>query len=111
MLCPCDIGDRMDYGQEVQVEHIQAYLVKPTSPSDKTIIVIQDIFGGNAPTPDKWLIFWLPTNTCMQREQQSVLHQVLHFIFPDNSFTFKESHYGNLQSVLHGSVYWQIYRW
>uniref|UniRef100_A0A674NJH9 Uncharacterized protein n=1 Tax=Takifugu rubripes TaxID=31033 RepID=A0A674NJH9_TAKRU len=24
MLCPCDIGDRMDYGQEVQVEYMYA---------------------------------------------------------------------------------------
>lgn len=50
--CPCDIGDRMDYGglgQEVQVEHVKVYVVKPTSPSDKAIIVIQDIFGWQLP--------------------------------------------------------------
>lgn len=46
--CPCDIGDRMEYGglgQEVQIEHIKAYVVKPSSASDKAIIVIQDIYG------------------------------------------------------------------
>ncbi|KAK5850228.1 hypothetical protein PBY51_014494 [Eleginops maclovinus] len=46
--CPCDLGDRMEYvglGQEVQIEHIGAYVVKPSAPSDKAIIVIQDIFG------------------------------------------------------------------
>lgn len=50
--CPCDIGDRMEYGglgQEVQVEHLKAYVVKPTSASDKAIIVIQDIFGWQLP--------------------------------------------------------------
>ncbi|KAM8732149.1 carboxymethylenebutenolidase homolog isoform 1-T2 [Acanthopagrus schlegelii] len=50
--CPCDIGDRMDYGglgQEVQIEHIKAYVVKPSSASDKAIIVIQDIYGWRLP--------------------------------------------------------------
>ncbi|TKS87832.1 Carboxymethylenebutenolidase -like protein [Collichthys lucidus] len=50
--CPCDIGDRMDYGglgQEVQIEHIKAYVVKPSSASYKAIIVIQDIFGWQLP--------------------------------------------------------------
>ncbi|KAK5877490.1 hypothetical protein CesoFtcFv8_024991 [Champsocephalus esox] len=50
--CPCDLGDRMEYGGlglEVQIEHIGAYLVKPSAPSDKAIIVIQDIFGWQLP--------------------------------------------------------------
>ncbi|KAG7525662.1 hypothetical protein JOB18_030294 [Solea senegalensis] len=50
--CPCDIGDRMDYGglgQEVQIEHIKAYLVKPSTESDKAVIVIQDIYGWQLP--------------------------------------------------------------
>lgn len=50
--CPCDIGERIEYeglGQEVQVEHLKAYVVKPTSPSDKAVIVIQDIFGWQLP--------------------------------------------------------------
>lgn len=50
--CPCDIGDRMEYGglgQEVQIEHINAYIVKPPIPSDKAIIVIQDIYGWKLP--------------------------------------------------------------
>lgn len=50
--CPCDIGDRMDYGglgHDVQIEHIKAYVVKPSSASDKAIIVIQDIYGWQLP--------------------------------------------------------------
>lgn len=50
--CPCDIGDRLEYGglgQEVQIEHIKAYVVKPSAASDKAIIVIQDIFGWQLP--------------------------------------------------------------
>ncbi|XP_034562369.1 carboxymethylenebutenolidase homolog [Notolabrus celidotus] len=50
--CPCDIGDRMEYGglgQEIQIEHIKAYVVKPSTASDKAIIVIQDIFGWELP--------------------------------------------------------------
>ncbi|XP_018609530.2 carboxymethylenebutenolidase homolog [Scleropages formosus] len=50
--CPCDIGDRMEYGgmgQEVQIEHIQAYVTKPSVDSDKAVIVIQDIFGWKLP--------------------------------------------------------------
>lgn len=50
--CPCDIGDRMEYGalgQEVQIEHFKAYVVKPSTASDKAIIVIQDIFGWQLP--------------------------------------------------------------
>ncbi|XP_042254822.1 carboxymethylenebutenolidase homolog [Thunnus maccoyii] len=50
--CPCDIGDRMEYGglgQEVQIEHTKAYLVKPSAASDKAIIVIQDIYGWQLP--------------------------------------------------------------
>lgn len=50
--CPCDIGDRMEYGglgQEVQLGHTKAYVVKPSTPSDKAIIVIQDIYGWQLP--------------------------------------------------------------
>uniref|UniRef100_A0A8C6WUK1 Carboxymethylenebutenolidase homolog n=1 Tax=Neogobius melanostomus TaxID=47308 RepID=A0A8C6WUK1_9GOBI len=50
--CPCDIGDRLDYGslgQEVQIEHINGYVVKPTTTSEKAIIVIQDIYGWKLP--------------------------------------------------------------
>ncbi|XP_020781393.1 carboxymethylenebutenolidase homolog [Boleophthalmus pectinirostris] len=50
--CPCNIGDRMEYGglgQEVQIKHFHGYVVKPTAPSEKAIIVIQDIFGWKLP--------------------------------------------------------------
>ncbi|XP_041670141.1 carboxymethylenebutenolidase homolog [Cheilinus undulatus] len=50
--CPCDIGDRMEYGglgQEVQIEHLRAYVVKPSAPSDKAVIVIHDIYGWELP--------------------------------------------------------------
>ncbi|XP_068437943.1 carboxymethylenebutenolidase homolog [Clinocottus analis] len=50
--CPCHIGDRSEYeglGQEVQIEHTKAYVVKPSAASDKAIIVIQDIFGWQLP--------------------------------------------------------------
>ncbi|KAK2869987.1 hypothetical protein Q8A67_024379 [Cirrhinus molitorella] len=49
--CPCDIGDKIEYGglgEEVQIEHIKAYVVKPPA-SEKAIIVIQDIFGWQLP--------------------------------------------------------------
>ncbi|RXN08569.1 carboxymethylenebutenolidase-like protein [Labeo rohita] len=49
--CPCDIGDKIDYkglGEEVQIEHIKAYVVKPAV-SEKAIIVIQDIYGWQLP--------------------------------------------------------------
>lgn len=42
----------MEYGglgQEVQVGHIHAYVVKPTAASEKAIIVIQDIYGWKLP--------------------------------------------------------------
>lgn len=50
--CPCDIGDRLDYGglgHELELEHTKAYVVKPTCASDKAIIVIQDIYGWQLP--------------------------------------------------------------
>ena len=50
--CPCDIGDRFDYGSrghEVQVEHIKAYICKPPAGTDKAVIVIHDIFGWQLP--------------------------------------------------------------
>uniref|UniRef100_A0A8C0H5E2 Carboxymethylenebutenolidase homolog n=1 Tax=Chelonoidis abingdonii TaxID=106734 RepID=A0A8C0H5E2_CHEAB len=50
--CPCDIGDRFEYGglgHEVQVEHIKAYVCKPSTSTEKAVIVIQDIFGWQLP--------------------------------------------------------------
>lgn len=50
--CPCHIGDTADYGglgQEVQLEHIKAYVVKPPAASDKAIVVIHDIYGWQLP--------------------------------------------------------------
>uniref|UniRef100_A0A452HM67 Carboxymethylenebutenolidase homolog n=1 Tax=Gopherus agassizii TaxID=38772 RepID=A0A452HM67_9SAUR len=50
--CPCDIGDRFEYGglgHEVQVEHIKAYVCKPSISTGKAVIVIQDIFGWQLP--------------------------------------------------------------
>ena len=42
----------MEYGglgQEVQIEHTKAYVVKPSTASDKAVIVIQDIYGWQLP--------------------------------------------------------------
>ncbi|NXU56158.1 CMBL Carboxymethylenebutenolidase, partial [Turnix velox] len=50
--CPCDIGDKLDYGgrgQEVRIEHIKAYVSKPSAGTDKAVIVIHDIFGWQLP--------------------------------------------------------------
>nr|XP_044995273.1 carboxymethylenebutenolidase homolog [Jaculus jaculus]XP_044995275.1 carboxymethylenebutenolidase homolog [Jaculus jaculus] len=50
--CPCDIGDRLEYGgmgHEVQVEHIMAYITRPPVDTGKAVIVIQDIFGWKLP--------------------------------------------------------------
>uniref|UniRef100_A0A8C0H6V5 Carboxymethylenebutenolidase homolog n=1 Tax=Chelonoidis abingdonii TaxID=106734 RepID=A0A8C0H6V5_CHEAB len=50
--CPCDIGDRFEYGglgHEVQVEHIRAYVCKPSTSTEKAVIVVQDIFGWQLP--------------------------------------------------------------
>lgn len=50
--CPCDIGDRMEYegqGQEIQIEHVKAYVVKPAVKSVKAVIVINDIYGWQMP--------------------------------------------------------------
>ncbi|XP_046879827.1 carboxymethylenebutenolidase homolog [Hypomesus transpacificus] len=52
MPCPCDLGDKLEYGgqgQEIQIEHIKVYVVKPSSASNKAVIVIQDIFGWQLP--------------------------------------------------------------
>ncbi|XP_072009477.1 carboxymethylenebutenolidase homolog isoform X1 [Engystomops pustulosus] len=46
--CPCALGDELDYkglGNEVQIEHIKAYVSKPKTSTDKAIIVVQDIYG------------------------------------------------------------------
>ncbi|XP_009323271.1 PREDICTED: carboxymethylenebutenolidase homolog [Pygoscelis adeliae] len=50
--CPCGVGDRFDYegcGQEVQVEHIKAYVCKAPASTDKAVVVIHDIFGWQLP--------------------------------------------------------------
>ncbi|XP_053324017.1 carboxymethylenebutenolidase homolog [Spea bombifrons] len=50
--CPCDIGDKFEHegqGEEIQIEHIKAYVCKPKSSTDKAIIVVQDIFGWELP--------------------------------------------------------------
>lgn len=42
----------MEYGglgQEIQIEHVKAYVVKPAVQSDKAVIVIQDIYGWQLP--------------------------------------------------------------
>uniref|UniRef100_A0A3B4WYK7 Carboxymethylenebutenolidase homolog n=1 Tax=Seriola lalandi dorsalis TaxID=1841481 RepID=A0A3B4WYK7_SERLL len=62
--CPCDIGDQMEYGglgQEVQLEHTKAYVVKPSTASDKAIIVIQDIYGWQLPNT-RYMADMLATN-------------------------------------------------
>ncbi|KAJ7397266.1 Carboxymethylenebutenolidase like protein [Pitangus sulphuratus] len=62
--CPCDIGDRFDYGgrgQEVQVEHIKAYVCKPSTSTDKAVIVIHDIFGWQLPNT-RYIADMLTTN-------------------------------------------------
>ncbi|XP_010133700.1 PREDICTED: carboxymethylenebutenolidase homolog [Buceros rhinoceros silvestris] len=62
--CPCDIGDRFDYGgrgQEVQVEHIKAYVCKPPASTDKAVIVIHDIFGWQLPNT-RYMADMLTTN-------------------------------------------------
>lgn len=49
--CPCDLGDTIEYGglgEEVEIEHIKAYVVKPAT-SHRAIIVIQDIYGWELP--------------------------------------------------------------
>lgn len=50
--CPCDIGHRLEYGgmgQEVQVEHIKAYVTRSPVDAGKAVIVVQDIFGWQLP--------------------------------------------------------------
>ncbi|XP_062376715.1 carboxymethylenebutenolidase homolog [Sardina pilchardus] len=62
--CPCDIGDRMEYGglgQEIQIEHVKAYVVKPAVNTDKAVIVIQDIFGWQLPNT-RYMADMLSTN-------------------------------------------------
>ncbi|XP_029445896.1 carboxymethylenebutenolidase homolog isoform X2 [Rhinatrema bivittatum] len=68
--CPCDIGDKFEYGglgQEVQIEHIKAYVCKPQSSSDKAIIVIQDIFGWKLPNT-RYIVDMLAANGYMEAE-------------------------------------------
>ncbi|XP_075044356.1 carboxymethylenebutenolidase homolog isoform X2 [Mixophyes fleayi] len=50
--CACELGDQLDYkglGKEVQIEHIQAYVSRPETSTDKAIIVVQDIYGWELP--------------------------------------------------------------
>lgn len=50
--CPCDIGHKLEYGgmgQEVQVEHIKAYVTRSPVDAGKAVIVVQDIFGWRLP--------------------------------------------------------------
>ncbi|XP_048371140.1 carboxymethylenebutenolidase homolog isoform X1 [Sphaerodactylus townsendi] len=50
--CPCNIGDTFDYrslGCEISVEHISAYLCKPSLSAEKAVIVIHDIYGWQLP--------------------------------------------------------------
>uniref|UniRef100_A0A8C5M659 Carboxymethylenebutenolidase homolog n=1 Tax=Leptobrachium leishanense TaxID=445787 RepID=A0A8C5M659_9ANUR len=50
--CPCNLGDLFDYkglGEEVQIDHIKAYVCKSKTPSDKAVIVIQDVYGWELP--------------------------------------------------------------
>ncbi|XP_054840320.1 carboxymethylenebutenolidase homolog [Eublepharis macularius] len=50
--CPCNLGDTLDYeglGCEVSIEHIKAYLCKPSLPTEKAVIVIHDIYGWQLP--------------------------------------------------------------
>lgn len=50
--CPCDIGDKSEYGgkgSEVQIEHLKAYVSKPVYSTEKAVIVVQDIFGWQLP--------------------------------------------------------------
>lgn len=94
---------------QVLREHIQAYIVKPTSPSNKTIIVIEDIFGGNTPTPENG---W--SSGCQQihvRRGNSKVYSVKYCTSLSLTILSPLKKVINLQSVLHGSVYWQIYCW
>ncbi|XP_056376684.1 carboxymethylenebutenolidase homolog isoform X2 [Hyla sarda] len=50
--CPCELGDQFDYkglGNEVQIDHIKAYISKPKTSTDKAIIVVQDVYGWKLP--------------------------------------------------------------
>ncbi|XP_073188457.1 carboxymethylenebutenolidase homolog isoform X2 [Lepidochelys kempii] len=62
--CPCDIGDRFEYGglgHEVQVEHIKAYVCKPSASTEKAVVVIQDIFGWQLPNT-RYMVDMLAAN-------------------------------------------------
>ncbi|XP_010117143.1 PREDICTED: LOW QUALITY PROTEIN: carboxymethylenebutenolidase homolog [Chlamydotis macqueenii] len=72
--CLCDIGDRFDYGgrgQEVQVEHIKAYVCKPAASTDKAVIVIHDIFGWQLPNT-RYMADMLATNGYISKELKLV---------------------------------------
>ncbi|KAM5156913.1 carboxymethylenebutenolidase homolog [Mantella aurantiaca] len=62
--CPCALGDQFDYkvlGEEVQIEHIKAYVSKPEKATDKAIIVVQDIFGWEL-TNTRYIVDLLASN-------------------------------------------------
>lgn len=65
--CPCDIGDKFEYGglgYEVQVEHIKAYVCKPSTSTERAVIVIQDIFGWQLPNT-RYMVDMLAANGYM----------------------------------------------
>ncbi|XP_069469848.1 carboxymethylenebutenolidase homolog isoform X2 [Ambystoma mexicanum] len=62
--CPCNIGDKLEYGglgQEVQIEHIKAYICKPPVETDRAVIVVQDIFGWTLPNT-RYIVDMLAAN-------------------------------------------------
>ncbi|KAL7835547.1 hypothetical protein SRHO_G00278940 [Serrasalmus rhombeus] len=65
--CPCDIGDKIEYGslgEEVQIEHIKAYVVKPKAPTEKALIIIHDIFGWQLPNT-RYMVDMLASHGCI----------------------------------------------
>lgn len=62
--CPCALGDEFDYkgiGEEIQVEHMKAYVSKPQTTTDKAIIVVQDVYGWELPNT-RLIIDYLASN-------------------------------------------------
>ncbi|XP_060110042.1 carboxymethylenebutenolidase homolog [Heteronotia binoei] len=62
--CPCNAGDTLDYksiGHEISVEHISAYLCKPSLPTEKAVIVIHDIYGWQLPNT-RYIVDMLAAN-------------------------------------------------
>lgn len=62
--CPCNAGDILDYkslGREISVEHINAYLCKPSFCTEKAVIVIHDIYGWQLPNT-RYIVDMLAAN-------------------------------------------------